>query len=121
MVGSEIAERLADLDAPGLTMRFHARGNVHGITPDVVGKASIADHTRGRRAAMDAGTQAELAVTERRLPIDLLHHRQRQTTDRDGALDLPPIEARCRHVAVTDRLDLVGPVALAQGIAGPHQ
>src|SRR5258705_6344904 len=43
MIRCKIAEHLAYLDAPALAMRFHARGRVHCITPDVVGEARVAN------------------------------------------------------------------------------
>src|SRR5262249_51565674 len=114
MLSGKIVERLTDLDAPGFTMRFHARGDVYRIAPDVVGKAGIADHACGRRAAMDAGAQAELAAPERWLLRDHFHHGKRQMTDRDGTLDLPSIESGRRHITVADGLDLVGPILLTE-------
>src|SRR5262249_37454049 len=77
-ISRKVAERLAHLDAAGLAIRLHARGCVHRIAPDVVGKAGVADHAGGGRAAMDADAQAKLAAAERRLAGDLIHHGERQ-------------------------------------------
>ena len=94
MVARRGAEALADMDAAGLAVRFHARGKVHRVAPDVVGEARIADDAGGGRAAMDADAHLELAPAERRLAVDRLEHRQREPADRDRALGGAAVEAR---------------------------
>ena len=85
-----VAERLAHLDAARRSVRFHARGDVHGVAPDVVGKARVADHAGGRRPAMDADAQIELAAAERRVRRVRLQHREREAPDRDRAVAARP-------------------------------
>src|SRR5215468_1541142 len=59
-VGDELAERLAHVDATRLAVRLHARGGIHGVAPDIVGEARIADDARCCRAAMDTDAQPQL-------------------------------------------------------------
>src|SRR5262249_28506238 len=116
-VGRQVAERFAYVDAVGQAVRLHARGGVHRVAPHVVGEARVTDDAGGRRPAVDADAQPELAAAERRLLADQLDHRQRQMSDRDRAVLLAAVEPGCRHVAVADGLDLVHAVTLAQRVA----
>src|ERR1700736_26363 len=70
---------------------------------------------------MDSNPQLELLSPERRLAVDALHHRQRQTTDRDGAAAGVAIETARRHIAVADRLDFFDRKLLAQRIEAANQ
>src|SRR5262244_574126 len=92
-VGGETAERLAHVDAARLAVRFHARGGIHGVAPDIVGEARIADDARCRRTAMDADPHPQLVAAERRLLADQLHHCKRKPAHGGGALHGTAAEA----------------------------
>ena len=70
---------------------------------------------------MDAGAQFELAAAERRVRGVRLHHRERETADRDRAVARAAVEARRRHVAVADGLDLLDAVLFGQRVERAHQ
>jgi len=57
-------ERLANLDAIRNTMRFHASGNIHGITPRIARKARIAYNAGRCVATMQPNAQQQAPSTE---------------------------------------------------------
>ena len=58
-ITGRVAECVADMNTAGNALRFHARGHVHGIPPQIIGNARTADHARNRGAGMDADAQPQ--------------------------------------------------------------
>src|SRR5438445_7553637 len=66
----ELTCRIRKLNFVGLGRMLDSRGHVHGITPQIVTKATAADHTRDCRARMNSNPQFE-----RRAREGFSHHR----------------------------------------------
>ena len=63
----------------------------------------------------------DAAAAERRLAVDRLHHRQREPADCNRAGTGAAVESARRHVAVSDRFDLVDLISFAELIECAHE
>ena len=57
----ERAKRVGDLNSAWLAVRFHTRGRVYGITPDVVGESGVSDEACRGAAWLVASEMADRA------------------------------------------------------------
>ena len=88
-------------------MRFQARGQVHRLAPDVVGKLVGADHPGHDGAARDADADAQVdALRLRQLGHDA-GQRQRQPGEAAAMVVLRAADSGHGHIAVADGLDLL--------------
>src|SRR5476651_890561 len=100
-------DRPRHLDAVGHAARFHAAGEVHGVTPQIVDVLAAADHACNHGAGIDADPELhDDVILERMFARDVdhtdrhAHHALGVVLDRLG-------QAAHRHVGVAHGLDFL--------------
>ena len=114
-------DRAGDLDLPGDPQRFHARGQVDRVAPDVVDELLGPDHPGDHRPAVDSDPELH---AEPRRRLDRLEARgqvEREVRHPLGVVGRGIEQATDDHVRVADGLDLLKFVLLHQVVEdGEH-
>ena len=119
---------LGDLDSTSAAMRFHARGGVHGVAPDIVEKLAGAYDAGHRRTGVDADAHCKLLMELGGKPSRRGEHVERHVGDRGGMAFACFRHAAGNHIGVADGLDFLKAMLLCElvelgkdPVQEPHQ
>src|ERR1700750_281269 len=107
-VSDNRTKRIGNLNSTRQAMRFHARGQVYGITPDVVGEPGVTNDAGRGAAGVQADAECETRAAQGRQIGLGLHDPQGELTDCDGLI--AGVAGQAANVAIADRLDLLDAV-----------